>query len=590
VSTRKNEKDIKQLQRNDQNFEQKRKKAAGQTKAGKRGVVNSGGRNRRKPQAIHIESDEVSTVQEILKGLEDEAITPPPFESIELSMNEEITSTTTTKPRIPHSHGASPGKYVQTSASLPLPPFLRPTPRLRDRPFTNLNYTSVARLDRSHKLKDSLKIAPFSTAFLQNPYAHALATPVRQCGFTNLRLPSSCLLDFHLTESTSSSSSTNAKDAGNTNKLALSPLSLTAALIPRNKASRNRTPAERTVLRAAERAELRPVGLLGSASYVTNQRAALLFTSPQNIGRPQDIAKRTQALVRQFVAGRRTLAVLSSENPHGAVEWRGDMADVVLRGLRSVVIKKLRFFLAAKIGARDKSGLVAEVPGGARERLDDVEGVVAVLRLRRSKREDEEPLKDNQDHEIRTNEARVANVQEAYETSPQPQFPPQPLTSVTNTNTNTTPSTSPSTTPNTNPPPSKTSATHIHHTGHWHATQPAHLQNLLPLPPPAKPSTLYFPTLRYRNQRVALYNLAELLGEDGVAELVKGTVFEWVEHRGMDGKMDGGNEEEEEKGKQCEWITVRAHRATAGALGWCLKLAAYVAGRKSGRGSNGEVL
>jgi len=164
------------------------------------------------------------------------------------------------------------------------------------------------------------------------------------------------------------------------------------------------------------------------------------------------------------------------------------------------------------------------------------------------------------------------------------------------------------TNPNPPPPPSNpskskaNSTTLIHHTGPWSHTQPAHHQNLLPLPPPSTPTTLYFRTARYRNRRIALYNLYDLLGEGGVEELVVGTVFDTDALRGQSQEEEGlGGEEEEgglsgeeeegglrgkEKEKECEWVTVQGHRATVGALGWCAKLAAYVARpkRKAGGG------
>lgn len=427
-------------------------------------------------------------------------------------------------------------RLLPNARPLPLPPFLRPEPRLKDRYSSKLEFAGIARLDVRHTVVKSFRNAPFSTAFAQNPYAHALATPVRQCVFSGARLPTSCLLDFHLVPS-------NSHDANG--KVALMPLSLAVAMIPKNKAKYKRTDDEYDAISALQRETKHHIG---TASYVTNQRAAVAFASSS-----QD-PKRQR--VRQFIVGRRANAILGEESPHGVV-WRDDMPDVVLDGLRKVVIKKLRFFFTTRL-VRDTPGLVAEVPAGERRRLDGVEDVVAVLRLK------DEPALDNEEV-FGASEARKNG--ETGEDNPsgsllksemEPSNPPAPHR-----------------TPGTN--------TRIHHTGEWAKTTAVYLENVFPLSHPRQPSSLYFATLRYRNQRVALYNLFELLGEQGVLELVKGTVFAGGEYRGKDGKVSVK--------EVAEWVTVKANRATVSALQWCAKLAGYVAGgkRKSAEGGEGSV-
>jgi len=444
--------------------------------------------------------------------------------------------------------------------SLPLPPMLRPAPKLKDR-FMDLDFQGVYRRTNRKTLKQQIKAAPFATTFAQNPYAHALAMPVRMCCLTGTRLPSSCLVDFHIQEKPDSPD------------LSLLPLSLVAARVPANKPEDKRTAAESEAV-AAHEAELRRPD--ATATYIVGRQAALQFVSDGNKKRFKFFGYRTQKMLSD--AGR--------DPP----EWRADMAGFVLAELRKVVVKKLLWHFRSKV-TKDNPGLVADLPGGSDiTRLNDVDGVMCVLRLTPS------PEPPNLLTESKDNSAEPANPPTLLPPAvPAPNLGPltaaiknvdsdkasvltDPMSiskvpnlvdnnytrnhkeneytwnheDITELDTDT---------PNPSAPTSPTmprGSTYRKKKGWWLADErKTFLADLLPLPPPIKPATLYFPTLHYRNRRVPLYSLPVLLGEKATRKLLEGTVF-----------------------AESEWLTVTSSTSTIQPQLWLGKLAAYVAERK----------
>jgi len=368
-------------------------------------------------------------------------------------------------------HDTSPqpeGFYLRRGdglRDLPLPPILRPEPKLKDR-FQNYEFAGVFRPTKPGRtMEDNFRQAPFSTAFAMNPYAHALGTSLRECCFTGLRLPSACLLDFHLTDSEDKRS------------LAMLPLSLAAALVPKNKSSSRRTPMENILVAREASARRDPQG---DASYITTQQAAIKFVSGNT--------KRVQ----HYAISRRVNNTLSLDASKKSIIWREDMDDVVLSNLRKLVVKKLRFYLQTKDIA-DKPGLVATPPGGgdSLSRLQEMNDVMCILKLE-SAREMHVPPTSAKSSKNGTTEPTTADAEWLDEPA---------------------------------------SGRSIGFLGRQELDRmldrerKGFLKGVQHLPTPLQPSSIYCPTVRYRDRRVAAYCLTHLLGAECVADLVRGTVF-----------------------------------------------------------------
>lgn len=361
------------------------------------------------------------------------------------------------------------GFYVRRAEGLidlPLPPMLRPAPKLKDH-FKNYEFVGVFRPTKPGRtMEDNFREAPFSTAFAMNPYAHALGTSLRECCFTGLRLPSACLLDFHLTASE------------NRKRLAMLPLSLAAALVPKNKSPSNRTPQENLLVAREASARRDPQG---HASYVTTQQTAIRFVSEN------------EKRVQKYAMSRRAQHTLSMDDSKKLITWPEDMDDVVLSNLRKLVVKKLRFYLQTKDVA-DKPGLVATPPGGGDNlsRLQETNDVMCILKLGSARGM----------HDSHTSKKSSEN--------------------------------------NTHEPTSADTEWHEEHVSGrsigfldrqeldrmLEQERKSFLKGVQHLPPPLQPSSIYYPTVRYRDRRVAVYSLGHLLDPDCVADLVRGTVFE----------------------------------------------------------------
>lgn len=282
-----------------------------------------------------------------------------------------------------HTHGSVACGDPKTSvpANLPKPSYLRPS--LQD----ILDKKLIKKYAQKHyrklnpggiKLQESLKSAPFETAFSQNPYAHVLATPVREDILSRVHLPMACLLDFHVAEldaapeaPESVSRSKGRKETDRTVQYQLLPLSLASELRPTSKSGGGRHSSSTKVDTARDEAQsLRPTG---NASYLSANYDALAFISSDTKRRliPYGLSRR----MHHDIGLRRDMQP-------SQVKWRPDMADFVLNALRSIAAKKLGYLLRSK-GARDRPGLVYEVLGQGRDlrMLHHMEDVSCVIKL-----------------------------------------------------------------------------------------------------------------------------------------------------------------------------------------------------------------
>jgi len=237
------------------------------------------------------------------------------------------------------------------------------------------------------KLKDSMEIAPFQTAFAQNPYAHILASPVREDILSRVHLPMSCLFAFHIAEldqdpdvaekekeNVAKNKVKKERERDRTVQYQLLPLSLAAELAPSitHKSSLD-SRDEKTYIDDSINKEARSLRPTGSASYLSANYDALSF-----------ISKDTKRRLIPFGLSRRMhqeIGINRNMQPTH-IKWRTDMPDFVLGALRSIVAKKVGYLLRTK-GARDRPGLVYEVLGGGRDlcRLHHMQDVSCVIKL-----------------------------------------------------------------------------------------------------------------------------------------------------------------------------------------------------------------
>lgn len=350
-------------------------------------------------------------------------------------------------------------KRGQGLRDLPLPPMLRPAPKLKDR-FKNLDFKGVFRPPRpgGPTMADNLRNAPFSTAFAMNPYARALATGNRECCFTGIKLPLSCFLEFHLADSPDGKG------------VSLLPLSLVASLVPKNKSERSRTPEERKVVEQVEAERGDPHGV---ASYITAQRAAVQFISE------------SKNRARDYAITKRLKHSMGSDQALRSITWREDMDDVILNNLRQIVLRRLRYHFNAK-EVSDNPGLLASPPGDGPDlnRLQEMDNVMCILCLKIPETIQAdvqgESMEDESQGGVQSNRPKGRTIGFLSD---------QELNRL------------------------------------LAAESKVFLQGVQVLPPPEVPSKTYYPTFRYRNRRVAVYSLPDLLGADRLAELVKDTAF-----------------------------------------------------------------
>ncbi|KAI9717238.1 MAG: hypothetical protein M1828_007259 [Chrysothrix sp. TS-e1954] len=442
-----------------------------------------------------------------------------------------------------------------------LPPFMReldPEKRFNDAPLKGLDNPNDFKT-----LGQRMKEAPFSTAFNLNPYAHALAQPVRECTVSGGRAPMSCMVDFHV------------YDKAKEKERWLLPLTLAASLIPRNLPDRLKSDKQVALLdkNAREHRSGKPTG------------AATHFLNRYDIIDGVHTNKRasTAHLSRSLAQG------LQAEGLGRKPQWRPDMADFVLAALRKVVVKQLRAqFLGKKIA--DNIGPYASPPGeDDLARLDDMDNVMCVLKLKKTPYgaersfahstpqsidtqhddseitsnynedpfgiDDSSPAFDTLATDTEASSKEVAELQpvdeyqsevaepgagglaelnaaddvEARMASDHVHETEDPIAESPNTiGEDEAHTTAGATASQTSPTirDGTSSSTYFRRRGHWsHAEQSSFLGKLNPLPPPIRPSTLYYPTIQYRNRRVAIFSLPQLLGETLIEQLLKGTCF-----------------------------------------------------------------
>ncbi|KAL9092371.1 MAG: hypothetical protein Q9159_000879 [Coniocarpon cinnabarinum] len=380
---------------------------------------------------------------------------------------------------------------------LPLPPFMREKKKSTrfDKWYKNGTYA----FDPFEPQKAKENKAPFATAFAQNPWAQMLATPMRLDSYTGARLPKACLLDFHL-----------ADDVDN-EKTKLLPLSLAAAMLNKKR----RWSQEERQLRDEAKKE-NAVKPEGAATYVILKKEAM-----------EDVGQDPKTWRRKRVLSSRIQQAVDRDQLGAKLEWRQDMAQVVLISLRKIVRQRLRDMIVLK-AKPTQEGVVAALPNKyGLYALDDVENVGCVVRLQ--PRDPDEPAgpkripepKDPMRSHFWPNStsflgdtygdwdlespakvwARDQAEREARGEAAAEVVEEQ----------------------------SQGSTTQILVLDHWSKDDKQgspFLGHCLPLPPPNVPTSWYYPTIRYRSQRVPIYDLPHLLGDEEMKRLLQGTAFD----------------------------------------------------------------
>ena len=434
--------------------------------------------------------------------------------------------------------------------------FAREPPRQSQDRFAAFGFEPpYHRFGNNESLVEKGRETPFGLAFSRNPYVHSLAGPVRECCFTKVKLPRSHLLDFHVSE--------NEDVKGG---LELLPLGMLAKMVPKKKALHKLTPQESSMIEDVE-AEEQSFQPLGSANYVVPRWKALNFVSEQDTG----------ARVFKHILNRRTQQTLASGGPGKSLHWREDMADFVLEVLRKLVMKKLRYFLNRK-EVPDAHGVLAATPGcGGLVGMDLVDQVSCVLRLTPSDPNDMMKSQKASDlpapslQETKTLVNPIESLEEdgdpvVYDAaSPRSDLQAGKTTCGEDESgrhsaeQNKIGSTESSAAAQTDPYKGRRSKTHKFHDGPWRESEnKSFLGNVHPLPSPSQPPSIYHPTMRYRNRRVPLYSLPQLLGEENTDKLIRETVF-----------------------KHIDYIAVTSHSGSVELQMWLMKLQTYLAGSKA---------
>ncbi|KAB8532581.1 hypothetical protein FH972_025526 [Carpinus fangiana] len=366
---------------------------------------------------------------------------------------------------------------IDDNPSLPLPPFLRKRQQKNASPFersiANQNVKVMGTYPEGNKktLREKLKEAPFATRMRQNPYAYMLSESVREERFSLQRLPRSCLLRFNVIEDEEIPDHTAQSIASTTApriNLALLPLDVFDEAMPKGRNPTKLTPAESQAREAL--GDGQQIGPRGSSTYLLARHDMLAWVSAD-----------ARARVQRVLSGRTrdTLDKTSSRSKPRPLTWQPEMPQLVLAALRKATRRLLTFLLRQKGKIAERPGLVAEVPGGRTggtglRMLDRVADVLCVIRMGHSARPEECPAaRREQGLPVDT------GVEEA-----------------------------------------------------WQTEAKTHLHDLRPLSPVVEDVDARFPTLWYRNRRVPLYDLPQLLGgQEAVRTLVAGTSFvdsEWV--------------------------------------------------------------
>ena len=405
-----------------------------------------------------------------------------------------ITKIAMKKPRpLPYSQFTRPRDGERVEDELRLPPFMRP--EKQSTRFDKWYKTGTYAFGEHDTQKEKESKAPFATAFAQNPWAQMLATPLRHDSYTGARLPKACLLDFHL-----------ADDLDN-DRTKLLPLGLAAAMLPKTR----RWNKEQKEIYETNKQES-AVKPEGAASYAIAKKEALEYIDAQPAAR-----------MRKRVIGVRMTNVLSRDQINSKLDWNANMADLVLKATRKIVRKRMKGMMQLKEVANNE-GVIAALPNRyGLHSLDDVENVGCVVRLR--PQDTNEPPEPHRIPEPKTPERSqfwpnlTSFLGDTYGEwdyeSPAKRWAREEAERLER-----------------GEPPdgesrSQSSTRHLV-LEHWSKADlrgSPFLGHCLPLPAPSIPATWYFPTIRYRTQRIPMYNLPYLLGDKEMERLLDGTVF-----------------------------------------------------------------
>lgn len=376
-------------------------------------------------------------------------------------------------------------------------------------------------------LNDSFKRAPFSTRFSMNPFAHALATPIREDSFTGAHLPTSCLVDFGLLDADTT-----------TAEKTLLPLSLAEALIPRKKKNAALTGQEREI-RARWAEEQMSISPTYSSSYVLNSSSAMSYIAGEKRPLSLVLSRRIRETINR--------GTLSDKQ----ISWRGDMPEFLLSALRKVTVRKLSFFFRNKARG-DNPGVLSSVEEelGLRK-LDELDNLACVLRLKPVEGTESRTLQENHNDEA----SAIEETDAAFEGSTVPELDQVAYGAEADEPTSDyDPAAAVLKAPR---EPGMADIDRFHADHAWWPESDATHRRVRLLGPSLKSPLLHYPTVFYRRQRIPLYDLPTLLGDEYLADLIKDTVFVKSTH------------------------AVMAHSLGAvGAHQWLMKLQDYLARRK----------
>lgn len=490
---------------------------------------------------------------------------------------------------------------LKASDLLPKPPLLRRRPHHHPHhDFSALNFEPGVSKTRSFdNLAKKQRIAPFSVAFARNPYARALAVPSRRCGFTGTRLPRSCMLDFHVVEKVGADGGGEGLDLQPLSLYA-------AAVRPKKSEGRMKGWEKRATAAEVEEEAWarRPTGT-ASYVVARREALEFVSAAPGSRVRSHVMSLRLERQLEYEEGGREGVG-WRGDMPDFVLEWMRRIVVRRLKYLINVKGAADRSGNVQTMPGNAGLERLDEVddvicvlrttlpePGEESKPLMDHNGFEeddyaeihawqdqenpvgqpeTQLEPAENKADTDDPswqgqrdcTADSKDDPDARQAERTVPPTEGHEnnTPSQPPHPPaSPDTAVDPINAPRRPSETPSASPPPNPnaskhnqPPSTTTSYKPHgptnrsrtrrpFTGPWsHAENASFIGDLHPLPPPKRPLTLYYPTLRYRNRRVAAYNLAFLLGgEERVREVLGGTVFEGCKYVVV--RMDGGTVE-----------------------------------------------
>lgn len=419
--------------------------------------------------------------------------------------------------------------------------------------FAWLENTGVANQRSGKSEREKLELAPFATNMLRNPYARLLASPIRECAFTDARLPRELMLDFHLIERDDLLA-----DIRTDAKQQLLPLSLAAGLIAKKVKTSDLTPEEQALRDRWDRERL---------SYVPGQRASYLGMRKDIV---EKVANSEKDKVMHLALTSRTRDRVMSKS--GAdVGMRQDMATVVLTGLRRLLWKRLGYFVRDKAGKPDDlPGLLQALPRDSGvKRVHELRNVGCVVRLKPSTSQEfvADPAMPSSLTIRKTNRARwreedrqkeqiilaadpppeAIERTEQYEQSgdvvAKPfefirEVEPDPTIGGESEHVWVEPDETDALDAQgeelAGTVGSETTRMAEVEIAQWTEIelpkQTPYLMGIRPLPPPARPSDLYFPTIRYRNTRIPLYSLPQLLGDEICRRLLEDSVFKDTEY------------------------------------------------------------